>query len=282
MLKIGKHFPLKGLLTLVFAALGLSVACGGGGPEELVIPVTLRGETMTPETIQVGHNDTVTLQIDSDAPGALHLHGYDLEGEVRAGEVTDFVFVADATGRFRVAFHEATVEAESPQGPGVSEEGGGSHGHGKADNRDVDAVEAGAPVAVAISVTAGTQGEADVQIKTDNWRWAPEAVDQDHEPGVGHAHIYVDGVQISRVFGPEFHMEDLEPGMREIRVALNSNNHKELMVDGEVVEATAKVTIPESAEGSHEHGGSDGSMDDHAAGQEGSEIDVGFLEVRPR
>ena len=43
MLKFGEHFPLKGLLTLVLAALALSVACGGGGPEELAIPVTLRG-----------------------------------------------------------------------------------------------------------------------------------------------------------------------------------------------------------------------------------------------
>ena len=282
MLKFGEHFPLKGLLTLVLAALALSVACGGGGPEELAIPVTLRGGTMTPETIQVGHNDTVTLEIDSDAPGALHLHGYDLEGGVLAGEVSDFVFVADATGRFRVAFHEAMGESESAHGHGATKEAGGSQGHGEAENHDPDAVEAGAPVAVAITATAGVRGEVDVQIKTDNWRWAPEAVDQDHEPGVGHAHVYVDGVKISRVFGPEYHLENLDPGMREIRVTLNANNHSELMIDGEVVDATAMVAIPESAEGSHEHGGSDGSMDDHAGGEEGSEIDVGFLEVRPR
>jgi plastocyanin len=97
-----KLLAAAGLLPLLLLA---SAACGSGGPEELEIPVKLEQGKLSPETIRVKQGDMVTLKIEADVSGEIHLHGYDIEKETEAGEVVDFFFVADATGRFQVAFH---------------------------------------------------------------------------------------------------------------------------------------------------------------------------------
>ena len=69
-------------------------------------------------------------------------------------------------------------------------------------------------------------------------RFAPELVDQAHTAGDGHAHIYVDGEKLGRVFESSYRIENLSPGDHEIRVSLNTNDHRELVYDGRVAEAT--------------------------------------------
>ena len=88
----------------------LAVACGGADPQEREIAVKLTAGQLEPGTIKVGQNDTVTLKIESDRPGSVHLHGYDLEHDVASGDITNFVLLADASGRFRIAFHAAGVD----------------------------------------------------------------------------------------------------------------------------------------------------------------------------
>jgi hypothetical protein len=95
------------VFPLIILVAPLSSACTGSTPQDREIPVRLTGGRLDPGTIRVGQNDSVTLNLESDQPGTLHLHGYDLEQEVKAGEVTGFMFVADASGRFRIAFHAA-------------------------------------------------------------------------------------------------------------------------------------------------------------------------------
>ncbi len=97
-----KLFAAAGLLPLLLLA---AAACGSGGPEELEIPVTLEQGRLSPETIRVKQGDMVTLKIEADVSGELHLHGYDIEKEIEGGEVVDFYFPADTTGRFQLTFH---------------------------------------------------------------------------------------------------------------------------------------------------------------------------------
>ncbi len=107
-------------LFIILASLALALtavaACGGGGPEDLEIAVKLEGDKLSPKTIQVGQGDTVTLKIEPDSPGEIHLHGYDIEKDLEAGQVTELIFVADATGRFRITFHAAEEEHQSHNG----------------------------------------------------------------------------------------------------------------------------------------------------------------------
>jgi hypothetical protein len=55
--------------------------------------------------IRVKQNDVVKLEWSTDKPMTVHLHGYDIEKEVKPGTVTDMTFTARATGRFTIEPH---------------------------------------------------------------------------------------------------------------------------------------------------------------------------------
>ena len=107
----------------------LAVACGGESPQDREIAVKLPADQLDPGIIKVGQNDTVTLKIEADKPGSIHLHGYDLEQDVTSGDITEFVFLADASGRFRIAFHSAEVDHHQASG---------AHHHEVADGKELD------------------------------------------------------------------------------------------------------------------------------------------------
>jgi hypothetical protein len=96
---------------------------------------------------------------------------------------------------------------------------------------------------VAIRVIEDAKAGWNVQVDTTNFRWAPEHASQAHVPGEGHAHLYVDGKKVARLYGPWFHLERLAPGTREVRVTLNANSHEELAVNGKILAATASVVV---------------------------------------
>jgi len=68
--------------------------------------------------IRIKQNDVVKLQWTTDTPLTIHLHGYDIEKDLKPGEVTEMTFTGRATGRF-------TVE------PHVGATPGGGHAHGE-------------------------------------------------------------------------------------------------------------------------------------------------------
>jgi hypothetical protein len=58
-------------------------------------------------SIRVKQGDVVKLRWSTDRPVTVHLHGYDIEKDVKPGAVTDMTFTARATGRFAVHLHPA-------------------------------------------------------------------------------------------------------------------------------------------------------------------------------
>ncbi|MDA1129262.1 MAG: hypothetical protein O2913_11275 [Chloroflexi bacterium] len=99
------------MMFMGLAAILAAAACGGGEPEALDIPVSIQAGVMSPETIRVKQGDLVTLKIQADEPGEFHLHTYDIESDIPGEELTDFYFVADATGRFRITYHHKQEES---------------------------------------------------------------------------------------------------------------------------------------------------------------------------
>jgi hypothetical protein len=67
--------------------------------------------------IRVKQNDVVKLEWRTDKSMSIHLHGYDIEKEIKPGELAQMSFTARATGRF-------TVE------PHVGKTPSGGHAHG--------------------------------------------------------------------------------------------------------------------------------------------------------
>ena len=101
-----KKLKLTGLLLAVgLIAIIAGAACSGGDPQELDIEVRIDHGVMNPETIEVIQGDMVTLKILADEGGEFHLHTYDIEMDIEASSETDFFFVAEATGRFKITYH---------------------------------------------------------------------------------------------------------------------------------------------------------------------------------
>lgn len=108
------------------------------------------------------------------------------------------------------------------------------HAHG-----DALMLEAGddAPT-LAIDVTPDPVSGWNVNLKTSNFAFAPSRAGADHVPGEGHAHIYVNGEKIARIYGDWFHIDTLPAGPVEIEVTLTSNDHRALMVGETPLSAT--------------------------------------------
>ncbi len=240
------------LLAVLIPALLLAIACGApAAPEdssgsaevadsdtqEVLIEASFTDEELSPETIRVSQDDAVTLRLETDQAGAFHIHGYDLEQPAAPGAVTEFQFVANATGRFLINFHgpAATETSESSMD---SAGAGGHHAHDTV-------VESAAPVSMEMAAAVAADGGVYVNITTEGWHWAPEEVNGPNTDGAGHAHIYVDGEKVSRVYGPYHYLPSLAPGAHEVKVILNDNQHNALTWQGESLEATALVTIPQ-------------------------------------
>ena len=72
-------------------------------------PTLIRLEGGSPvggkKEIEVTKGDTIRLTVTSDAPGEIHVHGFDIEREAAAGTPARFRFTADIEGRFEVESH---------------------------------------------------------------------------------------------------------------------------------------------------------------------------------
>ena len=96
---------------------------------------------------------------------------------------------------------------------------------------------------VALSVTPDAKAGWNLQIQTTNFEFAPERASSEHIAGEGHAHLYIDGEKITRVYGNWYYLPELTPGEHEIEVTLNSNSHEDLVVDGVAISASKTIVV---------------------------------------
>lgn len=89
---------------------------------------------------------------------------------------------------------------------------------------------------LALAVHADPASGWNLQIMTENFTFAPLHASTQHIVGEGHAHLYINGEKIGRVYGEWLHLEDLPQGDVTVQVILNSNDHRPLFVgDQELV-----------------------------------------------
>ena len=81
-----------------------------GDKQEQPVALAINGNTMSPDEVSVTEGDQVNLQITSDHPVELHLHGYDLEEEVGPEEPGELSFEARITGQFPIEDHDTEAE----------------------------------------------------------------------------------------------------------------------------------------------------------------------------
>ena len=254
-----------GLALVLAVAMALAAAmsaCGEREPVEHVFDLELQGGELVDggDAWQVNQDDKVTLVVRSDQPVNFHLHGYDLEQDITPEEPAEFVFTAEATGSFPITVHLAA--------PAMAMDDHGSMG----------GIEGPQGMAVSIQAVLDSVSGMNVHLTTTNFTFAPQEVGGAHVPGHGHAHIYVDGVKVGRLYGEHYHLGSIGPGEHRLRATLNANTHEEYAVGGAVVEDSITVVAPDAGEESGGHGHGEGSGAEQA---DAVERELGRFEVRP-
>ncbi|MFN2471087.1 MAG: hypothetical protein ABR583_08880 [Gaiellaceae bacterium] len=81
-------------------------------PDRTTVMITIRdGQPVGGiRRARVERGERVLLVVRSDVPDEVHLHGYDLSRDVRAGGIVRLAFVADVEGRFEVELEERHLQ----------------------------------------------------------------------------------------------------------------------------------------------------------------------------
>src|SRR6266403_1419736 len=96
--------PLRAFVLALSLSSTMNVAAGAA---EVTYVLTIANNRVPDNMrlIRVKQNDIVKLEWSTDKPLTVHLHGYDIEQELKPGTVTEMTFTARATGRFTVEPH---------------------------------------------------------------------------------------------------------------------------------------------------------------------------------
>ena len=121
----------------------------------------------------------------------------------------------------------------------------GSHAHHGMHHGDpssgIEVPEHASAPGVELGVTPDPLSGWTVETTVTDFSFTPEAAGAESRFGEGHAHLYVNGEKVARVYGKVYHLPELEPGVNRIRLTLNGNDHSTYMNDGE--EIAAEITL---------------------------------------
>ncbi len=99
---------------------------------------------------------------------------------------------------------------------------------------------------IALATHLDPMSGVNVEIITTGFTLAPERASTAAVDGEGHFHLYVDGVKHRRLYSHWAHVDLTDPGDYEIMVELSANNHSPLTHNGQKLEATSVITIPDA------------------------------------
>jgi hypothetical protein len=91
-------------------------------------------------------------------------------------------------------------------------------------------------------------GGFNVQVVTTNFVWRPEMASMKHISGEGHAHVYLDGRKIMRIYNEWFHLNTFQfstkPGEQLLSIEFVGNDHAPYTIQGLPVGAEQIVDVP--------------------------------------
>ncbi|MEM6615406.1 MAG: hypothetical protein AAF619_02635 [Pseudomonadota bacterium] len=103
-------------------------------------------------------------------------------------------------------------------------------------------VDAASAPSVSVNVTRDPMQGWNLRLDTENFELIPATAGLEDSANEGHAHLYINGEKMSRLYGEAYHLGVLPIGEVEIKVTLNTNNHANLMLHGQRIEAVATIT----------------------------------------
>ena len=91
-------------------------------------------------------------------------------------------------------------------------------------------------------------GGFNVHVVTSNFVWRPEMASMQHVAGEGHAHVYLDGRKIMRIYNEWFHLNTYQfstrPGEQLLSIEFVGNDHAPYTIQGLPVGAEQLVDVP--------------------------------------
>lgn len=188
-------------------------------------------------------------------PGGLHLMLLGLKHPLKQGDRFPLTLRFADAPPITVEVVVQPADAKGPEGMQHEPGSGRTHErHAVTETRtehvhdkqmNMPAATAQAPT-LALMLKDGDAGGFVLMLDTTRFRFAKEHADGPHVTGEGHAHLYVDGKKIGRVYAPRYELKPLAAGVHEIEVGLYSNNHMAYSVGGNPVSQRFVVLVTKS------------------------------------
>ena len=121
-----RWFPLASVLFWVLVSATAMAQTQGISEKVLTLNITGGVAPLSQRVMRIKRHDNVRLQVLSDTAGELHLHAYHASVKLEANQLTDFRFLAHATGRFRLEWHPSPSDKSVTAGA-VAKPKGGHH-----------------------------------------------------------------------------------------------------------------------------------------------------------
>ncbi len=143
--------------------------------------------------------------------------------------------IGGGVGFLLAAANGITLDGHDHDAHGLVEMSEGGHAH-----HDILNLASDLAPELTMELLRDTVSGWNLHVETQNFRFAPEHSGQADVLGEGHAHVYVNGEKIARLYGNWMHISSL-PEKARIEVTLNSNDHKTLGVDGVPISAVSLI-----------------------------------------
>ena len=114
-------------------------------------------------------------------------------------------------------------------------------------------VPAGSAVpSVMLHAAQDKNGGWNLHVMTENFKFTPENSGSDDILGEGHAHLFLNGKKIARIYSNWYHVS-LPKGVNKVKINLTTNSHKDYFYDGKPIES--EIELDESRENTagHQH-----------------------------
>ena len=85
-----------------------------------------------------------------------------------------------------------------------------------------------------------------LEIKLENFQLTPQDVNSDNQSNQGHAHLFVNGEKITRIYSNWYYLKTLPVGSNEVKISLNTNSHESLIYQGKMIEDTEIIEVEEN------------------------------------
>ena len=122
-----------------------------------------------------------------------------------------------------------------------------SHAHTSGATSVHEIVQETSPQAT-LEIKKDPTGGFNVHVVTRNFVWRPELASMKHVPGEGHAHVYLDGRKIMRIYNEWFHLNTYQfstrSGEQLLSIEFVGNDHAPYTIQGLPVGTEQIVDVP--------------------------------------